>query len=55
VPAGVLQTLPSFWRGEKLLAVPYFDTHPESAHGCSAQFVAPEFFPDGMRPILTRG
>ncbi len=39
-PAGALETLPSFWRGGRILAVPYFKSFRESAPGCSVEFVA---------------
>jgi tRNA(Ile)-lysidine synthase len=40
IPAGALETLPSFRRGKRILAVPYFKGFRERSPGCSAEFVA---------------
>jgi tRNA(Ile)-lysidine synthase len=39
-PSGALETLPSFWRAGRILAVPYFKRSCESLPGCSAEFLA---------------
>lgn len=43
-PGGALEALPSFWRSGRIVAVPYFESLPQHAPGCSAAFLAAEVF-----------
>ncbi len=50
VPAGALETLPSFWRGGRILALPYLKSFREGSSGCSAEFMAAKGL-SGAHPV----
>jgi tRNA(Ile)-lysidine synthase len=54
-PHGALETLPSFWREGRLVAVPYLPWPQATAPGCSAEFVAAKLFSGDPPRVLTQG